>query len=146
MGKTLSIWFAFSLIVGCAALIPPKVVTLVENGGHQFIGKLTYDGPFSGELVVENGPNNERFSGRFTVIDRTSTQKTQGTIVVPQNNQLPGVGSVASTSSGQIQADGYWFASGSRGTNMQCELKIGIGGHGYGVCKHSNGAEYKILL
>ena len=131
-------------LVGCA--LPSKVVTLVGKEGNQFVGNLDYDGPYSGILTVEKGPNDEKFSGRFTVVDRTSVQRHQGSIVVPQGNQLPAIGVAGGSSSGEVDATGFWYAIGDKGSRMDCELIVGRGGHGYGVCKHSNGIEYKIVL
>ncbi len=133
-------WF-----VGCVTYAQ-KIVTLVENNGKQFKVIINYDGPYTGELVVEEGPDNERFVGRFTVVDRTSTQVTRGNIVVPKSNQLPSLGSVESSSGGKVEAEGFWFGTGNKGSTMQCHLTIGRGGHGYGDCKHSNGSEFKIYL
>lgn len=130
---------------GCAA-IPSKTVTLVGEEGNHFVGILNYDGPYSGVLTVENGPNGELFSGRFTVIDRTAVQKYQSSIVIPQGNQVPAIGAAGGSSSGNVDASGFWYAIGDKGSKMDCELIIGLGGHGYGVCKHSNGVKYKIVL
>jgi hypothetical protein len=121
-------------------------VTLLGNDGGQFVGELNYDGPYSGTLTVEHGPNGERFTGRFVVVDRTSTQTTQGALVVPQGGQIPTVGTVGSASSGHIDASGFWYAVGDKGSKMDCTLEIGRGGHGHGTCKHINGAEYRIVL
>ena len=134
------------LSVLLSACIPSKVVTLVGNEGDQFVGSLNYDGPYSGTLTIEKGPGSERFTGRFIVVDRTAVQEHQGTLVVPQDNQLPAIGTVGGASSGKVDATGFWYAVGDKGSKMECELQIGLGGHGYGICKHSNGMEYKIVL
>lgn len=142
--KTISLFVLSLLITGCA--IASKTVTLIGNDKEQYIGRVDYDGPYSGILNIEVGPNGEKFTGRFVVVDRTTTSRMQGALVVPQGNQLPAVGSVGSTSSGGIDASGFWYASGDKGSTMECVLQIGIGGHGHGTCKHSNGREYRILL
>lgn len=99
------------LMAGC---ITPKVVTLVAETGQQFTGRVSYDGPFSGTLTVEEGPNSERFSGRFVVVDRTAVQQGQGTLVVPQNPSEPAVGVSTTASAGSVDASGFWYAVGSR--------------------------------
>lgn len=129
-----------------ASCIPPKPVTLIGETGEQFIGHVSYDGPFSGTLTIDNGPSGEQFSGRFVVIDRTATQQSQGTVVVPQGTSLPAVGTATNVSSGGIDASGFWYAVGNKGSRMECNLSIGRGGHGHGICKHANGKSYRILL
>jgi len=136
----------FLLVSGCVTQYVAKVVTIIGDDGNQYVGQLIYEGPYSGALTVENGPNGERFTGRFVVVDRTATQTSQGALVVPQNNQMPAIGSSTSTTSGDLNATGYWYASGNKGSKMDCILEIGRLGHGYGVCKHCNGVQYKILL
>lgn len=148
--KTISLFVLSLLITGCA--IASQTVTLIGNDKDQYIGRLDYDGPYcisacySGILNIEIGPNGEKFTGRFVIVDRTATSRMQGALVVPQGNQLPAVGSVGSTSSGSIDASGFWYASGDKGSTMECVLQIGRGNHGHGTCKHSNGREYQILL
>lgn len=132
-------------LLGCTQF-QSKIVTLADDVGHQYLGQLNYDGPLSVELSIDKGPGGERFTGRFTVVDRTSTQRTDGMAVLPQSKTTPGVAAVVSSSSGMVIADGYWFAIGDKGSNMQCQLSVGKNGHGYGTCKHSDGAEYKIVL
>jgi hypothetical protein len=119
---------------------------LVDDDGNQFLGQLIYDGPYSGILTVNNGPAGEYFSGRFTVVDQTAVQRAQGSVVVPHGNQLPAVGTVGSSASGNVNASGYWYSVGENGTKMECVLNIGLGGHGHGNCKDNNDTEYKILL
>jgi len=133
-------------LVACSTILPSKMVTLVGKEGDQFVGNVNYDGPYSGTLTIENGPNDEHFSGRFTVIDRTAIQKHQGTLVVPQGNQFPAVGTAGDVSSSNIDATGFWYAVGGKGSKMECELTVGLGGHAHGICKHNNGREYKIIL
>lgn len=140
------ILFVFAVgLAGCGT-IPSKVVTLVEHGNKPYIGKLDYDGSLSGALTVENGPDGEMFTGRFVVIDKTSTQTSQGTLVVPQTAVMPALGIANSTSSGQIDAHGFWYGVGSKGSLLNCILQVGKNGHGHGNCKHSKGIEYEILL
>lgn len=137
------------LIAHCfllASCIPPKPVTLVGDTGEQFTGQVSYDGPFSGTLTIENGPGGEQFSGRFVVVDRTATQQSQGTVVVPQGTSVPAIGISTNVSTGGIDASGHWYAVGNKGARMECNLSIGRGGHGHGVCKHTNGKSYRILL
>lgn len=137
------------LSVSClflASCIPPKPVTLIGENGEQFIGQVTYDGPFTGTLTIESGPMGEQFFGRFVVVDRTATQRSQGTVVVPQGTSLPAMGAATNVSSGGVDASGFWYAVGNKGSRMECTLSIGRGGHGHGVCKHVNGESYRILL
>jgi len=98
-----------------------------------------------GILTIENGPNGEKFTGNFIVVDRTGWSSTQGAIMVPIGNQPPAFGTVQSQSSGQYDATSYWYATGSKGSTMKCEMKAGRGTHGQGICKHSNGNEYEMV-
>ena len=144
--KTISL-FLFLLITGCATGFRKDIpVTLIGNDKELYIGRLDYDNFYSGILTIEVGSNRETFTGRFVVVDRTARSSTQGALVVPQGNQLPVIGSVGSTSSGGIDASGFWYGSGDKGSTMECVLQIGSYGRGHGTCKHSNGREYKILL
>ena len=131
-------------IIGCAS-IPSKVVTLSDQAGFLFEGTLEYDGPYSGIITVQNGPKSESFTGRFIVVDTTSRSQQSGIIAVP-TNQMPAVGSTTKTSSGEVQASGYWYPKGNKGSTMQCELVIGKNGHGKGACKHNDGNFYNIIL
>ncbi|MCG7972054.1 MAG: hypothetical protein JBO36_15500 [Candidatus Thiodiazotropha taylori] len=133
---------AFILIAGC---VPAKKVSLIRHDGKIFVGTLNYDGPYSGSVTIENGPNNEKFKGRYVVVDKTATKKSQGTLV----NQGPSsvtIGASSGNSSSKVDASGYWYATGSRGSHMKCILTIGVGGHGHGVCDHENGEVYDIML
>jgi hypothetical protein len=132
-------------MTGCAT-IPPKVVTFVAPGKTPFVGKLEYDGSYSGTLSLQNGPDDEAFTGRFVVVDKTATQTSQGTLVVPQPTVMPALGVANSSSSGNIDAQGFWFGTGNKGSLLNCILQMGRGGHGRGNCKHSNGLDYEILL
>lgn len=126
--------------------IPSKTVTLVEDAGAQFQGKLVYEDPYSGILSITNGPEGESFTGRFTVVDRSAVSRSQGSVVVPTGTIVPGVGAASSLSSGAIDASGYWYATGSKGGTMKCNINVGLQGHGQGVCSHSNGHQYQIVL
>lgn len=145
--KTISLFVLFLLITGCATAFRKDItVTLIGNDKELYIGRLDYDDFYSGILNIEVGSNGEKFTGRFVVVDRTATSRTQGALVVPQGDQLPVIGAVGSTSSGGIDASAFWYGSGDKGSTMECVLQIGLYGRGHGTCKHSNGREYKILL
>lgn len=133
------------LLVSCATAIPDKQVTLVNSNGEFHQGKLTYDGPYSGNLVFESGPEGESFSGRYTVIDKTSVKKSSGDLIVPNGGPIPAIGSTASSESGEIKADGYYFAKSKTGS-LKCEIVVGAQGHGKGRCTHSDGSTYDIIL
>ena len=141
--KTISLLVLSLLIVGCATTKP---VTLIGNDKKQYIGRIDYnrDG-LSGILTIEVGPNGEKYTGPFVVVDRTAISRAQGVLIAPQGNQFPAFGSMGSTSSGGLDASGFWYGSGDKGSTMECVLQIGIGGYGHGTCKHSNGLEYRIL-
>jgi hypothetical protein len=139
----LSLLYLFS---ACAALIPEKSVTLINLAGEQYTGVIKYSDGYSGVLTIAQGPNGESFSGNFVVVDQTSINKKQGSIVVPQNNQLPAIGGINQASSGEINANGYWYGIGNKGTKIEGAMTIGIGGHGHGICKDNNGNSYKILF
>lgn len=134
------------LLTSCAAMLNDKVVTIVGDGSRQYSGVIKYRDSYSGILTVSEGPGGESFSGNFVVVDQTSVATRQGSIVVPQNNQIPAVGGVTQTSSGEINATGYWYGVGNMGTTIDGTMTIGIGGHGYGVCKDSKGNSYKIIF
>ena len=143
------ILFRALLTVSClllASCIPPRSVTLVGEAGEQFIGQLSYDDPFSGTLTIESGPGGEQFSGRFVVVDRTATQQSQGAFVAPQRTSPPAIGAATNVATEAVDASGFWYAVGNKGSRMDCTLSIGRGGHGHGVCKHANGKSYRILL
>ncbi|MBW9271730.1 MAG: hypothetical protein K1566_18985 [Candidatus Thiodiazotropha sp. (ex. Lucinisca nassula)] len=140
------LWIAVTISALLSGCIAAKKVSLIQPDGHVYQGTLTYDGPYSGDLVIDNGPNNIKYTGRFVVVDKTSINKKQGSVIVPQVSNLPAVGSTSSTSSGNIDAQGYWYAAGSDGSHMKCILSIGAGGHGHGTCTHENDSKYEIML
>jgi hypothetical protein len=129
-------------VLGC---IPAKTVTLIAPDGPQYIGRLDYSDGLSGVLSMKNGPLGESFTGRYTVVDRTAVARSQGMLVVP-GNPVPAVGASGGTSSGAVDASGYWYAVGDKGSTMQCTLVVGRQGHGQGICKHSNGRVYQIVM
>jgi hypothetical protein len=133
------------LSVTITACIPAKVVTLIGPDGPQYFGSLEYSDGLSGVLTVQNGPLGESFTGRYTVIDRTAVGQSQGTLVMP-GNSTPTIGATGSSSSGNVDASGYWYAVGDKGSTMQCDLVVGRQGHGRGTCKHSNGNVYQIVM
>ena len=96
------------LLTSCAAMIYDKDVTLVNDGGTQYSGVIKYKDGYSGILTISEGPDGESFSGNFVVVDQTSVNTKKGSIIVPQNNQIPAVGGVTQSSSGDINATGYW--------------------------------------
>ena len=133
-----------SLLMATACGIPSKVVSLQETTGAIFLGELVYSDGYSGVITVKNGPQGESFSGRFVVVDKSSVTTTQGTI--SSYGLAPSFGTVGLTSSSQIDASGVWHAVGNLGSSMSCDLQIGRGGHGSGICKHTNGTAYRISL
>jgi hypothetical protein len=133
------------VISGCATTIPSKPVTLASEGGEFFNGTLDYDGPYSGVITVSDS-SGESFAGRFTVVDRTAIKRSSTDLVMPSNNAIPGLGSSSTTETKGIDAEGFWFGKGSKGTSIKCTLLMGINGHGSGKCKSSNGDDYSITL
>jgi hypothetical protein len=129
-------------------LVKSRLDPLAISGddGQLINGTLVYDDPYSGILTVQEGPGGESFSGRFTVVDKTSTKRSSGNLVVPSGNVIPAMGATNSSESGVVTAEGYWFARGSQGSSMKCELKVGRRGHGKGICNHSGGEVYDIVL
>lgn len=113
--------FATAVLIGCAT---QHKVTL-SNATEVYVGTLTFDSPYTGELSVPKGPNEESFSGHYVATDMS-----------------PGVFAVGGT--GQVEARGVWTGRGNRGSTLTAELKIGRGGHGIGTAKHSDGKEYQI--
>jgi hypothetical protein len=134
-----------TLSVTLASCIPAKIVTLISAEGNQYLGKIDYSDAFSGVLSIEHGPLGESFLGRYTAIDKTAVGQANGTMVVP-SNRMPAVGVSNATSSGSIDATGYWYAIGNRGSTMQCHLDLGRLGHGQGTCRHSDGHVYQIIM
>lgn len=134
------------LFMSCAGIIQDKDITLISTEGAQYSGVIKYKDGYSGVLTIPTGPNGESFSGNFVVVDQTSISKEQGSIVVPQNNQIPAVGGITKSSYGEINATGYWSGIGDKGTNIEGTIAIGVGGHGYGLCRDSNGESYKIMF
>lgn len=123
MKKSLHIALLILLVglVGCAV----KHKVTLSRATEIYSGTLTFDGPYTGKLVIPKGPNGESFAGRYVAKDTS-----------------PGVPSVGGT--GQIEAQGVWTGQGSNGSSMSAEVKVGRGGHGIGTAKHSNGKEYQI--
>jgi hypothetical protein len=142
------IMFCSSLFfLSCASfIIPEKDVILINLDGTQYIGIIKYNDNYSGNLTIFKGPNGESLSGKFVVVDQTSINRKQGSIVIPQNNQIPTVGGITQSSSGEINATGYWYGIGDKGTKIEGTMTIGVGGHGSGSCKDSKGNLYKILF
>jgi hypothetical protein len=78
-------------------------------------------------LIFESGPNGEKFTGEFVIVDRTaiSSQETQGSAVVPLGTlgttQLSAVGTVRSrsTSSGRREATTFCYATGDKGSTWE---------------------------
>jgi hypothetical protein len=144
--KIISLLVLSLLITGCVGAVNTlRTVTLVGNDKELYIGRLDCNGE-GGILSVEVGPNGEKFTGPFVIVDRTAYSRTQGRAIVPQGSLFPAVGSVGSTSSGNVDASGFWYGSGDKGSTMECVLQMGLSVHGHGACKHSNGLEYKILF
>jgi hypothetical protein len=142
--RKIFILFLVFAVTACVSYVP-KTVTLSSSSEDSFSGILNYDGPYSGTITL-NGPSNESFSGRFVVIDKTAQASSQGSMVALTNNPLPSTAVFNSTSTGSLQAQGFWSAIGSKGSKMNCTLEIGRAGHGNGICKHSDGKKYQIML
>ena len=140
--RTFALVFLSATVTAC---IPAKVVTLIGADGPHYVGRLDYSDGFSGVLSIEKGPLGENFTGRYTVIDRTAVGNSQGTLVIP-GNPIPAIGVSGSSSSSNVDASGYWYAVGDKGSTMQCNLAVGRQGHGQGTCKHSNGNVYQIVM
>jgi len=142
------------LLIGCAAGKLSTPITMMGNNKDMYSGRIDHPCYFNiwgdicdankGILTIENGPNGETFTGNFVVVNRTAMSSTQGGAFVPMGNNAIAVGSVRSESSGRVDMTSYWYATGSKGSTMKCEMKAG-GGHGQGICKHSSRAEYEIL-
>lgn len=132
-------------LVACATgEIPPKAVMLIQDGARPFEGTLSYTGPYSGSISIPRGPNDESFTGRFVVVDRTSKEASSSSI--SGGGLAPINGVAVSSAAGRVDASGFWYATGSNGSTLQCELRMGLGGHGQGTCTHSAGAKYQIAL
>ena len=78
--------FAVVALIGCATQFK---VTL-SHTTEIYAGTLTFDGPYTGELAIPNGPDGESFIGHYVATDLT-----------------PGVIAVGGT--GQIEARGVWM-------------------------------------
>lgn len=139
----------FVTLVGCTS-VPPiqsKSVVLAPASGKSFEGRLEYSGPYSGTIALPQGPDGEAFTGRFIVVDRTAKQASTASISVPNpGGIIPATGVGVSSSAGRIDASGFWYATGDKGSTIQCELAMGIGGHGQGTCQHSNGQKYQLAM
>jgi len=146
MKATMMTLFTVVVCLNGCIMPPSKVVTLVDHGKPPFIGNLNYDSSYSGVLNMEDGPEGETFTGRFAVVDKTSTQESQRTLIVQQSTTSPLSGTTNSNSFEGIEALGYWYGTGSKGSLLNCVLQVGRGGHGRGSCKHSKGFEYEILM
>lgn len=146
MKKSFLILFGLSLFLLSCAIYQSKDVTLIQSNGIQYTGVIKYSDGYSGTLSIVEGPGGESFSGKFVVVDQTSTNIKKGSIIVPQSNQIPAVGGIAESSSGEINATGYWYGTGNKGTKIEGTMRIGIGGHGHGTCKDSKGNIYKIIF
>jgi hypothetical protein len=142
------------LILGCMASMPPTSVTMIGNNKDNYIGLIDHIchrgmpgwcDRFNGTMTMDNGPNGEKFTGKFITIDKTAYGSTRGGAIIPMGNQSLAVASVQSQSSGRFDAVSYWYATGKKGSTMKCELQAGQGGHGQGICKHSNGLEYEMI-
>lgn len=143
---TVGIVLVLIFISSCYSM-PNKKVALFPKTGIQYTGELVYkeDG-YGGVITIEHGPGNEKFTGEYVVIDRTASAQHQGALVIPQHGQLPAIGTAGGVASGSIDAFGIWYAIGGHGSRMDCKLQIGKAGYGHGICKHSDGSEYEILL
>ncbi len=133
-------------ISACASLPSNRPVTLVAADGEVRTGALNYDTPYTGVLLFKGQQDQESFSGRYTVVDKTAVKRSSGTIVVPSSTSVPGIGTASSTENKEIQAEGFWAAKGDKGTSIRCTLKIGLQGHGNGTCTTNTGESYEITL
>jgi hypothetical protein len=140
--KTLLALIMALFLSGCVF----KSVTLIGSEGIQYTGKIRYKDGYSGIPTIPQGPGGESFSGNYVVVDQTSINRIQGSMVVPQNNQMPAVGGISQVSSGQVNANGYWYGIGGKGTKIEGTMTIGLGGHGHGTCKDGNGKSYQIVF
>lgn len=113
--------FAVVAITGCATQYKVSLSSPTEV----YVGTLTFDGPYTGELTIPKGPEGESFTGRYVATDMTT-------------------GALAVGGTGQIDARGVWTGRGSRGTSLTAEVTLGRGGHGIGKAKDANGKEYQI--
>jgi len=125
---------------GCSA---SKTVTLIHNDGSTFHGRLDYNSSAKGFITIDNGPGDEQFSGSLVVVDKPAASKKRNP-TGPQTNQLPAPGAAAGSSTGKSEAADHWYAPGSKGSYLKCELKMQATGHGHGICTHSNGEKYTI--
>ncbi len=141
--KIFPLFILFIMITGCASQPLSRTVTMIGKNKEFYVGRI--DGTASGFILnMQNGPNGEKFTGTYVVVDRTAYSRSQGGIMVPVGNQFPAVGSASSSSSSRIDAHGYWYSKGDKGSTMKCVLQAGIEFHGQGTCQHSNGSEYEI--
>tara|TARA_R100000656_G_C3882815_1_gene114827 strand:- start:23 stop:463 length:441 start_codon:yes stop_codon:yes gene_type:complete len=131
--------------VGCATAIPNRTVTLLGSGGELYQGVLAYDGPYSGTLTFNEGPQGESFSGRYIVVDKTSMKRSSGDLIAPSNGTIPVIGTASSSESGEVSAEGVYIAK-SKSGHIKCEISVGAQGHGKGTCAHSSGSTYDIIL
>jgi len=130
----------FIALQGCSA---SKTVTLIQNDGSTFYGRLDYNSSSKGFITIDSGPGGEQFSGSLVVVDKTVASKKRGAIG-PQANQLPAPGAAAGSATGKAETTDHWYAPGSKGSYLKCELKMQATGHGHGICTHSNGEKYTI--
>jgi hypothetical protein len=107
----------------------------------QFVGHGNLHG--TAQLTM---PDGEALQGEYSIVSGGSV--SFGSIfstVYGRGGSLSGTGisgGLAMDASGQGQASFY----GTRGTSIQCEfLNNNMTGHGYGACKSSKGAIYRLL-
>jgi hypothetical protein len=135
------------IILGCGAMIPNSPVSMVGQDGTQYSGEIDYDDGYTGTLTIQSGPNGESFSGRFVVVDHTSTSMQGGGFLAQDNGMIiPSAGLLTGSSSGQVIATGHWHGIGSAGTQLTGEMVVGREGHGHGNCYDGHGNTYKIMF
>ena len=139
---TILLLITLALLGGCAL---KREVSLVGHN-QAYRGMIRYDSGYSGILTIKQGPGGESFSGIYSVVDHTPVARSAGQIIVPQMGQIPAFGQTGASATGHVEATGYWHGVGSQGSTLNGEIDVGSGGHGHGVCQHSNGTEYQIIF
>ncbi len=112
---------AVAALAGCAT---PYKVTL-SRPPEVYVGTLTFDTPYTGELSIPKGPGGESFKGYYVAGDMASGARVTGGTSL--KDEL-----------------GFWTGEGTRGSSLSAEITVGRGRHGIGTATDWNGKEYTI--
>lgn len=140
-GNLLAIIAVTAMLAGCATTANFYPI----NPQAEKLGLLhatLHEGMLGAGTMTMTLPSGEVLKGQFSTVNGPSTAFGSGSASIGGITG-GGFGSMVASPGSRL---GFAELMGNKGTTAQCEFEANPWSHGSGLCKFSNGAEYRVMF